>query len=138
MMGNDQIKGIAETLENIVVGNYYYCNHCGTFGDWDHVNHNEIDIETCPECGSDDLHEMDMFDYFDDGSIYDIEYRVDSKYAETIRSVKVCVAYGGPNIYIDTGDTTVQCVWWFDYSEVPISEQACEAINNVFNEYWNA
>lgn len=138
MTGNDQIKGIAETLENIVVGNYYYCNHCGTFGDWDHVNHNEIDIETCPECGSDDLHEMDMYDYFDDDGIYDIEYRVDSKYAETIRSVKVCVAYGGPNIYIDTMDHKVKCAWWFDYSEVEISECVCNAVNTYFEELWNA
>lgn len=138
MMGHDQIKGIAETLENIVAGNYYYCNHCGTFGSWDHVDHNEIDIETCPECGSDDLHEMDIADYFDDSSIYDIEYRVDSKYADTIRSVRVCIAYGGPNIYIDTADHKVKCAWWFDYSEVEISECVCNAVNTYFEELWNA
>ena len=121
MMGKDQIEGIAKDLEAIVTGQYYYCPKCGTFGDWhDATTENAEDYENveCPECGNPDLSDMDITDYFDDGAIYGLEYRVDSKYAENINSVRVCVAYGGPNIYIDTGDMKVKCAWWFDYSEV--------------------
>lgn len=141
MMGKDQIEGIAKDLEAIVTGQYYYCPKCGTFGDWHDAtteNAEDYDNVECPGCGNPDLNDMDMTDYFDDGAIYGLEYRVDSRYAENINSVRVCVAYGGPNIYIDTGNMKVECAWWFNYSEVPISEEACKAIDNVFNEYWNA
>lgn len=136
MNGENQIKNIAETLEHIMCGDYYYCNSCGTFGHWDDVNHTE-DVEICPECGNDDIRDMDIGDYFE-GSIYGIEYRVDSKYADTIRSVKVCVAYGGPNIYIDTADHKVKCAWWYDYCDTDISETVCNAVNSYFEELWNA
>lgn len=146
MAGEEQIKSIAETLENIAVGNYYYCPHCGSYGDWDNAHNPEYESEDdecdtpeyiCPECGSDEISDMTMDDYFSDDGIYDIEYRVDRKDADYIRSVRVCVAFGGPNIYIDTGDCKVKCAWWFDYCETNISERVAREITEVFNEFWN-
>lgn len=131
MNGENQIKSIARDLENIAERNYYFCPECGTWGFW-----GDDDKQICPECENSDIYDMTMCDYFTD--TYDVEYRVDSKQSDTIRSVKVCVAYGGPNIYIDTMYHKIKCAWWFDYSEVEISECVCNAVNTYFEELWNA
>jgi len=54
--------------------------------------------------------QMSAMDYLSD--VLDIEYRVgsDKKY----RSSEVLVAFGGPNIWIDTKTEMVRGAWWGD------------------------
>lgn len=134
MNGESQIRNIKKDLENIEASLYWFCPNCGQYGNWDSIDSDEC---ICPICHDSEIYDMSMSDYFNDDSIYDIEYRVDNKYADTIRSVRVCVAYGGPNIYIDTADHKIKCAWWFDYCEVDLTNDVCDAINEFFNEVWN-
>ena len=67
-------------------------------------------------------------DYFDD--FYDVDYVVgsDKKY----KACRVLVAYGGPNIYIDTWNQEVQLEWWGEHAETYIPDDLCRAIDEFF------
>ena len=73
-----------------------------------------------------------LYDYFDD--VYDIEYRMDSE--GSYRSVSLMVAYGGPNIYVDTNDSYVKLYWGSTYAEAPISYDISDEIDNIFEEIY--
>ena len=72
-------------------------------------------------------------DYFDD--FYDVDYVVgsDKKY----KACRVLVAYGGPNIYIDTWDGQVQLEWWGEHAEAHIPNDLCEQIDEFFEMLYN-
>ena len=67
-------------------------------------------------------------DYFDD--FYDVDYVIssDKKY----KACRVLVAFGGPNIYIDTWDGQVQLEWWGEHAEAKIPTSVCSAIDEFF------
>ena len=136
-MGNaEYVKDIANTLEQIHNGEVAYCPYCGKMFKWDSVKFNEEDnTEYCPDC-NEEVVNMFMSDYFNDDSIYNIEYRAPSKH-DDINSVSVMVACGGPNIYIDTGDKKVKLYWYMDYAECDISTGCADEITAYFNELWN-
>lgn len=68
--------------------------------------------------------------YFDD--CLDIEYAVGPN--GIIRYVKVCVALGGPNIYINTRTGNVEGRWWGDNCDIPIVPfSTLDAIEDYFN-----
>lgn len=97
----------------------------------DLINFAETDdhlfLEENPETAS-------WYDYFSD--IFDIEYRVAAD-KETLNSVKLCVAIGGPNIYIDTGDNLVKLYWYGEYAEAYIPYYISEQITKEFEELYN-
>ena len=76
----------------------------------------------------DELEVATIDDYFDD--FYDVDYVVgsDKKY----KACRVLVAYGGPNIYIDTWDGQVQLEWWGEHAETEIPTSVCSAIDEFF------
>lgn len=63
-------------------------------------------------------------DYLQDA--LDIEYRVGTgdKGKLEYRSAKILVAFGGPNIWIDTGAQKVIGAWWGDYFEMSYDKDA--------------
>ena len=75
-----------------------------------------------------DLEIATISDYFDD--FYDVDYVVgsDKKY----KACRVLVAYGGPNIYIDTWEQEVQLSWWGEHAEAYIPNDLCEQIDEFF------
>lgn len=121
---------IANTLEAIGEGRVYRCPGCGEFiteGDKTcHCCKAEIDLDDCEQAS--------FFDYFTDSAL-DIEYRIGSDRA--FRSVRIMVACGGPNIFVDTGACEVQLYWWTDRASCPIDPDTCEAINDCFEELYN-
>ena len=139
----EHCKSIADTLEDYAHGNMYKCPHCGeihTFTEYDeteHENDDGITCYTCPNCSGDieenELDAVSMWDYFND--VFDIEYRIgsDRKY----RSVKIMVACGGPNIYIDTAARAVLLYWWNERAEYSLTSSTCEAIDEYFEELFN-
>lgn len=134
----EHCKRIAEELDEIAEGNIYRCPHCGEFIKWDDDQYNEDEARyTCPECGEEfdesDLEAVSMWDYFND--VYDIEYRVGSD--KQYRSVCLMVACGGPNIYIDTAEKAVLLYWWTDRARYSLLSSTAEAIDEVFEEYFN-
>lgn len=100
---------IAEELEAYATGDCVKCPHCGKI----HYKHDFEEEETedsetvykCPDCGEiiddpEDLETLSIYNYFDDNDIYNIEYRINGN--GELSSVKIMIACGGPNIYIDT------------------------------------
>lgn len=121
-------KSIAEELEVIVNGERRVCADCG------HIIE-EDGITICPECESEDLTVSDIYTYFFDEEIFDIEYSIGGNME--FRGVRLMIACGGPNIYIDTNTKSVRLAWWSERAEYPLDYDAVEAINSYWEEYYN-
>lgn len=117
----NRCKNIAMELDEIAAGTVYKTE------DGDTINESDItgDLE--------DLEPFTMYDYFSD--VYDIKYTIESD-RETLYGVKLLVACGGPNIYVDTNDGKVKLFWWNDYAEYDLSPEATNAINDCFQELY--
>ncbi len=119
-------KHIAEEAEAYANGHMHKCPECGELIN---LEDHDGDQYKCPGCGAihdvADLEQQGIWDYMDD--VLDIEYRVGGRME--LRSVQVMVAYGGPNIYIDTGARAVQLFWWGDRADYPLSESVCGLID---------
>ena len=76
---------------------------------------------------------MTLYDYFSD--VLDYEYTVNC-HKEFI-SVKVWVALGGPNIWIDTDDSYVRLAWGNNCEEYPLSYYIRDEINDIFEELYS-
>jgi hypothetical protein len=63
---------------------------------------------------NDDGEQLSAYDYLADA--LDIQYLVNSD--KTYRSGKVLVAFGGPNIWVDTNDNSVRGYWGGDSATV--------------------
>ena len=77
--------------------------------------------------------EADFFDYIADA--LDIEYRVGSE--KEYRSARIMVAYGGPNVFIDTKNQLVQLYWWTEYAEYPLAYGVASWIDEYMEELYN-
>ena len=72
------------------------------------------------------------FDYLSDA--LDIEYTVDSK-GEYL-GARVLVAFGGPNIWINTRHKTVEGYWWSDRAEANYFEDKL-GLDDALEELWS-
>ena len=131
-------KNISDTLEKIVDGSMYRCPECGNLIEWDNNRYDEEkQLYSCPECGKTfeeyELESAGVLDYFE--NVLDIEYRIGSD--REFRSVRLLVAYGGPNVYVDTGCGKVQLYWWNEYADYMLSSDTIDAINETFEELYN-
>jgi hypothetical protein len=74
---------------------------------------------------------MTAFDYL--GDSLDIEYIVNSK-AEYL-GARVLVAFGGPNIWINTRTNTVEGQWWGDSCKATFTDNI--GLDEALEELWN-
>jgi hypothetical protein len=74
---------------------------------------------------------MTAFDYL--GDALDIEYIVNSK-AEYL-GARVLVAFGGPNIWINTRTNTVEGQWWGDSCKATYKDNI--GLDEALEELWN-
>ena len=125
------VREIAQKIDNISAGLVYYCEDCGE--EITIPQDGELEADTCPHCG-DQLTQMSFARYFDDH--LGVEFRTNGKNHD-INSVRVCIAYGGPSIYVDTADAKVKLYWWNDYAEAEFSTEARDEITELFNEIWS-
>ncbi len=127
-------KRIATELEAYENGNIYRCPEC----------EEEIELPDgvgdkykCPHCGEvsdvDDLEQLSLYDYFAD--ILDIEYLVNS--SKEYKACKICVAWGGPSIYIDTESRAVELYWWGQRASYSLLSSTVDAIDEWAEEYFN-
>ena len=121
----EHCKSIATTIQEYAYGAWYICPDCG-----EHVKEgatccgNTVDADTWEQCS--------LYDYFSD--VLDIEYRVNAE--KEYKSVRLLVAYGGPNIYVDTGHKAVELYWWTDTGRYELDDDACSAIDEMFSELY--
>lgn len=76
-----------------------------------------------------------MWDYLTTEDVFDIEYTIGSD--GDFRGVRLMVACGGPNIYINTNSGKVEGYWWTDRADAWIPSEICDEINSVWEEYYN-
>ena len=134
----EHCKAIAERLEAVANGTFYRCPECG---EWIEFENEQYDDDaatyTCQECKAtfeeNELEAISFYDYFQD-QILDVEFRIgsDRKY----RSVKIMVAWGGPNIYIDTASQAVELYWWTDRASYLIDSDTVKEIDAWAEEWY--
>lgn len=75
----------------------------------------------------------DFVEYFE-GQILDINYVVDSecKY----KAVILLVAWGGPNIYVDTYKGSVDGYWWGTTSSWRMRSELIKVLDDYFEEFY--
>lgn len=129
----EHCKRIAEEIEAIAEGKFYRCPDCGELYEIDDDTDDD-GPHTCPNCGSDIEYpeQATLYDYFSD--VYDIEYRIGGN--GEFRSVRLMVACGGPNIYVDTGLQSVELYWWSDRASYGLTSDACDQIDSEFEELY--
>lgn len=82
------------------------------------------------------LEPYSMADYFDE--VYNIDYVVTMYGGElSYKSVKVMIAFGGPNVYVDTETGTVDLYWWDERGTARIDRDTVEEIDYYFEELFN-
>jgi hypothetical protein len=98
----------------------------------DHVQHiaNTITNGFGDELNSDDQ-EMSAFDYLQDA--LDIEYIVNSK--REYLGARVLVAFGGPNIWINTRTKKVEGYWWNESASASFDDGI--DLDSALEELWN-
>ena len=78
-----------------------------------------------------DGEEMSAFDYLQDA--LDIEYIVNGK-GEYL-GARVLVAFGGPNIWVNTRTGTVEGSWWSDRAEASFKDNI--GLDDALSELWS-
>ena len=103
------------------------CPNCGTTMIWTEDEY----YKEC-ECGSDVDKTLNGYDYIQD--VLDINYILDG--SREYKGAKLLVAFGGPNIWIDTDAQTVQGGWWGESYTASYSTDAMD-IHNCCEELFN-
>ena len=105
------------------------CEAGAPFG---HVNELDEwhDVDECPaDC---EQREASAYDYLSDA--LDIHYVVNGDHA--YRAARVCVGFGGPNVWIDTTRNEVQVSWGWDYAARSLHGAFINALNDALAELW--
>lgn len=131
----DSCKRISDELDAYAEGRVCRCPECGELHDLSDAG----DAYKCPDCGEvspvEAWETCGMWDYFDAGTVLDIDYIVN--YRKEYKACRVLVAYGGPNIYIDTYSGAVEMYWWTDRADFPLSRSTMAQIDEWAEEYFN-
>jgi hypothetical protein len=121
----------------------------------DHVNSIASDLskgkqhDYCPECGKDDWEDdccqgyvyrdddgkvtvdtMTGYDYISDA--LDIQYIVDGE--KNYLAARILVAFGGPNIWINTQTNVVEGYWWGDCAHAHFEDTM--GVDDATMEIW--
>lgn len=112
-------KDIAETLGSFCDG-MFYDTEKGKM------------VSKIPKNNKDEDRYQTLYDYLVRDNL-GIKIKTDIKGA-TMYSCEICVAWGGPNIYIDTGSQAVEGYWGADKVSHFLPRKICDAIDDVIDE----
>ena len=156
-------KAIAKRLEQIVNSELYRdedgnewewydeedngtiiaCTYEYTIEDGETVKHivnaySDDDGETWTRGDNGETVELEPIEFWSEfeGGIYNLEYRVSGR-DEDPSSVQVMIAYGGPNIYLDTKSGDVELYWWSESGNYPMTREVIDALDEYFTELYN-
>ena len=115
----DNCERIAIRLRNLAFGQYY------------DTETGEYVSEIPDDCDDEERYE-DLYTYvFGDNLGIKIITSLDGS---TLYGAEICVAWGGPNIYINTRDAYVEGYWGSTEVKIPFSYDACGMINDYIEE----
>ena len=137
----EHVKAIRDELFDIVTGEYKEVD-----GDYVKVQEDENGYKYVEADGNlytedpdadgdnvyplDDLDDYTLFEYFNDVS--DVEYTTD--YRKEYKAVRLMIACGGPNIYVDTRTGTVDLYWWTEEAHIGLDKEVVEEIDSIYSE----
>jgi len=132
-MDNEQhCKDIAERLHKIATGKAYIVNGDFVY-DEDLTDEERRIVGECDDPCEGNGREATIEDFFQDWFDLTFQVNIDKEYLHCC----VCIAWGGPNIYIDTGTGYVELYWWGSSAKASLSEAATKAVDEFFKEYYN-
>ena len=129
----EMVTDIRDHLDRILRGMYAFCENCRTevnLGMF--IPEEEWELNECPYCGERELRRMKIGDYFDENLGVDFTINDQLEY----RGARVCIAWGGPGIWIDTMTEKVELHWWGDDAETFLEKETVEAIDDHFEKEW--
>ena len=130
----DHCKAIADKLEAIAQGRLYECPECGEYVEDNNLFcecGSQVDLIGSEEC--DGWKQVSFYDYFENA--LDIDYITNSQ--KEYKACRIMIAYGGPNIYINTWERKVELYWWTNSASFYLSGETCRAIDEFMEEYFN-
>ena len=115
----DTCERIANRLRNLAFGQYYDTETGKMVGN-------------IPDDCDDEERYQNLYTYaLDDNLGIKIITDLDGK---DLYGAEICVAWGGPNIYINTRDAYVESYWGSTEVKIPFSYDACNIINDYIDE----
>ena len=126
-------KRYADDLTAYADGTVYRCSECGNI---EYIP-DGAPVYRCQHCKTaatiEDWEQLGLDDYLVD--CYDIEYRIggDKEY----RSAEICIAWGGPNIYIDTARDAIKLFWGGQRDTYYISGELSDQIDDICEEQYS-
>ena len=130
----ERCKAIADKREAIAEGRLYKCPDCGEY-----VEDNSLFCECGCQVdliGNNETYPWEMVsfcDYFEDA--LDIDYITNSR--KEYKACRIMVAFGGPNIYVNTWERKVELYWWTECESYSLSNDVCDAIDEWAEDYFN-
>ena len=118
----EHLENIRSNLEKIYNGNHYY------------IDGELVDGEELTEEQMDDIEEATLYDYFEDG-VLDVDYIVNSQ--KEYKACRILIAYGGPNIYINTFSRELELYWWTESEKIELDSDICNMIDEYMEELFN-
>lgn len=132
---NEHVKSISDDLDKYVDGIVHRCPDCDSTIE---IPETVGDKFKCPCCGEvheiEEFEQLSLYDYFG-GDVLDIDYLVN--YQKEYKGARILVAWGGPNIYIDTISGNVELYWWTESAKHRMRSDVIDAIDEWAEEYFN-
>jgi hypothetical protein len=131
----EHCKSISDDLDKYVDGIVHTCPDCQSKIE---IPETVGDKFKCPCCGEvheiEEFEQLGLYDYFD-GDVLDIDFLVN--YQKEYKGVKICVAWGGPSIYINTISGNVELFWWTESAKYRMRSDVIDALDEWAEEYFN-
>ena len=133
MENREHCKAIADRLEAITEGRLYKCPECGEY-----VEDNNLfckcgcQVDLIGGEDHDGWEAVSFYDYFENA--LDIDYIVNS--SKEYKACRIMVAFGGPNIYVNTWERKVELYWWTESASFYLNSETCNAIDSWAEEYY--
>lgn len=122
------LLGIAHTIRDISEGTLYEL-------DGEYITEGEmISLIEAGENEEDDFEPVTIFDYLAD--VLDVTYYTTGRNGE-YKGVRLLLACGGPNVYLDTYRRTLELYWWNESATVDLLPNEAEEVDSMWSEMYD-
>lgn len=121
------LLGIAHTIRDISDGTLYKL-------EGEYVNDGEmISLIEAGRNEEDDFEPVTIYDYLSD--VLDATYYTTGRNGEYM-GVRLLLAYGGPNVYLDTYCRTLELYWWNESATVDLLPNEADEVDSMWSEMY--
>lgn len=122
------LLGIAHTIRDIAEGTLYKL-------DGEYVTDGEmVSLIEAGRNEEDDFEQVTIYDYLSD--VLDVTYYTTGRNGE-YKGVRLLLAYGGPNVYLDTYSRTLELYWWTESATVDLLPNEADEVDAMWSELYN-